>query len=82
MNKNINQEVVNDFGKEWDKYDQSKLNLKLEEAYLQYFHLLPEKYLNSNATGFDAGCGSGRWAKFVAPKVRSLYCFDPSQKAP
>ena len=81
MNKNIDQEVVDDFGKEWDKYDQSKSNLKLEEAYLQYFHLLPEKYLNSNATGFDAGCGSGRWAKFVAPKVKYLYCFDPSQKA-
>ena len=31
--------------------------------------------------GFDAGCGSGRWAKFIAPKVKSLYCFDPSEKA-
>ena len=81
MSKNIDQDVVDDFGNEWDQYDQSKLNLKLEEAYLQYFHLLPEKYLNSNAIGFDAGCGSGRWAKFVAPKVKYLYCFDPSQKA-
>ena len=81
MNKNIDQDVVNDFGKEWDQYDQSKLNLKLDEAYLQYFNLLPEKYLNSSAIGFDAGCGSGRWAKFVAPKVKYLYCFDPSQKA-
>ena len=81
MNKNIDQDVVNDFGKEWDTYDQSKLNLKLDDAYLQYFNLLPEKYLNSSAIGFDAGCGSGRWAKFVAPKVKNLYCFDPSQKA-
>ena len=81
MNKNIDQDVVNDFGKEWDQYDQSKLNLKLDEAYSQYFNLLPEKYLNSSAIGFDAGCGSGRWAKFVAPKVKYLYCFDPSQKA-
>ena len=49
MNKNIDQDVVNDFGKEWDQYDQSKLNLKLDEAYSQYFNLLPEKYLNSSA---------------------------------
>ena len=81
MNKNIDQKVVDDFGREWDHYDQSRLNLKLEEAYLQYFHLLPKKYLNSNAIGFDAGCGIGRWAKFVAPRVKYLYCFDPSQKA-
>jgi Leucine-rich repeat (LRR) protein len=24
------------------------------------------------------GCGSGRWAKFVAPKVGLLNCIDPS----
>ena len=35
MNKNIDQDVINDFGEEWDTYDQSKLNLKLDEAYFQ-----------------------------------------------
>ena len=24
------------------------------------------------------GCGTGRWAKFVAPKVNKLNCIDPS----
>jgi ubiquinone/menaquinone biosynthesis C-methylase UbiE len=24
------------------------------------------------------GCGSGRWAKFIAPKVGLLHCIDPS----
>jgi trans-aconitate methyltransferase len=24
------------------------------------------------------GCGSGRWAKFVAPRVGKLNCIDPS----
>ncbi len=28
--------------------------------------------------GFDLGCGSGRWAKFVAPRVKRLHCIDPS----
>ena len=30
------------------------------------------------AEGFDMGCGTGRWAKFVAPKVGKLHCIDPS----
>ena len=24
------------------------------------------------------GCGTGRWARWVAPRVRHLYCIDPS----
>jgi methylase of polypeptide subunit release factors len=24
------------------------------------------------------GCGSGRWARFVAPHVGRLHCIDPS----
>ena len=27
------------------------------------------------------GCGSGRWAKFIAPKVKVLNCIEPSDKA-
>tara|TARA_A100001035_G_C27684175_1_gene454559 strand:+ start:132 stop:956 length:825 start_codon:yes stop_codon:yes gene_type:complete len=79
--KNINNDVVNDFGDEWEEYNQSRENLKLEEAFIQYFSIFPDKYLNTNSIGFDAGCGSGRWAKFIAPKVKKLYCFDPSKKA-
>ena len=25
------------------------------------------------------GCGSGRWAQFVAPRVKQLICIDPSE---
>ena len=41
----------------------------------------PFDELGSSAEGFDMGCGSGRWAKFVAEKVHSLNCIDPSEKA-
>jgi ubiquinone/menaquinone biosynthesis C-methylase UbiE len=37
------------------------------------WHRLPD-----NAEGFDLGCGSGRWAKLVAPRVGRLHCIDPS----
>src|SRR5205085_4813414 len=29
----------------------------------------------------DVGCGSGRWARFVAPRVGGLVCVDPSAGA-
>ena len=31
--------------------------------------------------GFDAGCGSGRWAAFFAPRVGHLHCIDASARA-
>jgi SAM-dependent methyltransferase len=30
---------------------------------------------------FDLGCGSGRWARLVAPRVGQLHCIDPSPAA-
>ena len=80
---NIDNKVVEDFGNEWNEYNQqkinqSKLNLK---AFENYFSIFPNEFLNKNAIGFDAGCGSGRWARFIAPKVKHLSCIDPSDKA-
>ena len=31
-----------------------------------------------NSEGFDLGCGSGRWAKLVAPRIGTLHCIEPS----
>ncbi len=79
--KNIDKNVVDDFGKEWSKYDQSHFDTKTKEAFIQYFSIFPEEILSIESVGFDAGCGSGRWAKYIAPKVKHLHCFDPSQEA-
>jgi ubiquinone/menaquinone biosynthesis C-methylase UbiE len=46
-----------------------------------YFNIFPWDKLKNDAVGFDLGCGSGRWAKFVAPRVGKLYLFDPSEDA-
>ena len=43
-----------------------------------YFLIFPWNFLPDNAVGFDLGCGSGRWAKLVAPRVGKLHCIDPS----
>ena len=78
--KNINELVVSSFGEEWDYYKQNK-NKDLDNAFLQYFHIFPWDLINERSTGFDMGCGSGRWAQFVAPKVGTLNCIEPSTSA-
>ena len=79
--KNADKNVVEDFGDEWNIYDHNSHDEKLEESFKQYFSLMPKKYLNSASIGFDAGCGSGRWARYIAPMVKHLNCFDASYKA-
>ena len=78
--KNIDNDVVRSFGEEWNYYKQNSSD-NLNPAFKQYFDIFPDEFLNSQNIGFDMGCGSGRWAKFIAPKVKILNCIDPSKKA-
>ena len=78
---NIDKKVVNDFGKEWKAFNHQDIDSSLlDSAFKSYFHIFPFEGLK-DAEGFDMGCGSGRWAKFVAPKVGFLNCIDPSIEA-
>jgi ubiquinone/menaquinone biosynthesis C-methylase UbiE len=79
---NVDRNVVDGFGKEWSKFDQRKANpADLELVFQSYFAIFPWQDLQSQAEGFDLGCGSGRWAYFVAPRVKRLHCIDPSMAA-
>lgn len=80
--QNIDQAVVEDFGREWKKFDQTRADEKeLEDQFNRYFSVFPWEKLPTDAIGFDLGCGSGRWAKLVAPRVGHLHCIDPSAEA-
>ena len=80
--KNIDYQVVKDFGSEWSRFDQSKLSESdHQEMFESYFHIFPWHMLPSNSVGADIGCGSGRWAALVAPKVGNLHLLDPSDDA-
>lgn len=79
QSKNLDVDTVNSFGDEWSRFDQSALSE--EEAntiFDEYFAVFPWSKLPENATGFDMGCGSGRWARLMAPRVGHLHCIDPS----
>lgn len=68
------------FGDEWTRFDQSALSDSEALAIFgEYFSLFPWGELPQDAIGFDMGCGSGRWARLVAPKVGHLHCIDPSK---
>ncbi|MBK9215050.1 MAG: class I SAM-dependent methyltransferase [Chloracidobacterium sp.] len=79
---NIDTAVVAGFGDEWSRFDQSALSEEeLGRMFDNYFSIFPWERLPADAVGFDLGCGSGRWAKQVAPRVGKLYLFDPSEDA-
>jgi len=78
--KNHNSKVISDFGDEWLRFDQSNLSeSELRGIFNEYFSIFPWEKINKESIGFDLGCGTGRWAKFVAPKVAELICVEPSK---
>jgi SAM-dependent methyltransferase len=79
---NVDQRTVDGFGQEWTAYDQSTLPpAEHRELFEQYFAIFPWHSLPAMAVGFDLGCGSGRWAQLVAPRVGTLHCIDASGAA-
>lgn len=80
--KNIDQATVVDFGREWESYDQSPIpRSELHDQFRHYFEVFPWEAVSKDSVGFDVGCGSGRWAQFMAPEVGHLHCVDASQTA-
>jgi ubiquinone/menaquinone biosynthesis C-methylase UbiE len=79
---NLDRATVTGFGAEWTRFDQAELSeTELRSIFEQYFSEFPWKLLPASAEGFDLGCGSGRWAKFVAPRVGTLHCIDAAAAA-
>jgi ubiquinone/menaquinone biosynthesis C-methylase UbiE len=82
MTENAVKDVVDGFGDEWSRFDQSALSsTELEEISQDYFSIFPWDKIGKNSVGFDLGCGTGRWAKIVAPRVGVLHLIDASDKA-
>lgn len=79
---NLDAKTVAAFGDEWTVYSQERLDpTEHRRLFEQYFSLFPFDALPPNAEGFDLGCGTGRWAALVAPRVGKLHCIDPAEKA-
>ena len=80
--RNVDALVVKDFGSEWSRFDQRSLSASdRNKMFDDYFHIFPWEKLPTKAVGADIGCGSGRWATLVAPRVGHLHLVDPSDNA-
>jgi glycosyltransferase involved in cell wall biosynthesis/SAM-dependent methyltransferase len=80
--RNIDEVVVSGFGDEWSRFDQTTVSEReLRELFDAYFDTFPWESLPPDAVGMDVGCGSGRWARYVAPRVGRLLCVDASRVA-
>lgn len=71
--------TISGFGDEWSRFDQADLSEEEgQKIFNSYFNIFPWESLPVGAVGFDLGCGSGRWASYVSPRVGLLHCIDPS----
>jgi SAM-dependent methyltransferase len=74
--------TVAGFGYEWNRFDQSGADpAETRRLFDEYFRIFPWWALPEKAVGFDLGCGSGRWAALVAPRVGGVVCVDASAEA-
>jgi SAM-dependent methyltransferase len=79
---NADRATVRGFGDEWGHFDQKDLPPdERRRQFEQYFASFPWNDLPPAAVGFDMGCGSGRWAYEMAPRVGTLHCIDASDLA-
>ena len=80
--QNADQKVIDDFGAEWKRFGQAELNEpERQRLFASYFAIFPWAKPPPSAVGMDIGCGSGRWAKSVAPRVGRLLAVDPAASA-
>ena len=81
---NIDNEVVDHFGKEWSKY--SYLNGLASEAlndqFSAYMEPIDLSIFNENTSiAADFGAGSGRWTERLKPYFHKIYAVEPSMAA-
>ena len=85
MTRNVDDKTAGGFGREWSTFTQSDRELTAEQRarlFADYFAIFPWETLPAQgATGIDVGCGSGRWAALVAPRVARLHLLDVSAEA-
>lgn len=79
---NVDRKTVDGFGDEWTRFQQDGLSTQArQQIFNDYFRIFPWQSLPPDAIGADMGCGSGRWAMEVAPRVGRLLLVDASHAA-
>lgn len=75
---NADASTVESFGDEWTKF--SGFNeTELQVAGDQYFDIVKDEMLGPDKTALDIGCGTGRWSRYLSPRIGSIEAIDPSE---
>lgn len=75
---NIDIKTVSSFGEEWIKFD-SFSDEEIKRTGDMYFDIVDFNIINEKSLVMDVGCGTGRWTKYIAPKVKFVEAVDPSE---
>jgi ubiquinone/menaquinone biosynthesis C-methylase UbiE len=85
LRHNLDLKVARGFGEEWSTFRQDEDHLSQQQRrqiFDDYFRIFPWHLLPpGGGVGIDVGCGSGRWAVLVAPRVAHLHLVDASAAA-
>jgi 2-polyprenyl-3-methyl-5-hydroxy-6-metoxy-1,4-benzoquinol methylase len=74
---NIDMSVVESFGEEWNKFHAFE-DQDITDLSLTYFDIIDDSIINKNSVMLDAGCGSGRFSRYLANRVGFVEAMDPS----
>lgn len=78
--RNIDKHTVDSLVDEWSRFEHPLMtDSEARKVFDEYFAVFRRDTLPPDAVGFDMGCGSGRWARRVTPRVGRLHCIDRSE---
>jgi len=74
---NIDKSTVDSFGQEWKAFHAFNTR-DLQRLGDSYFDIVTNDMISKDSIAADFGCGSGRWTKYIAPRVKKIAAIDPS----
>ena len=75
---NIDKSTIKSFGDEWKKFSEFSIK-EITSIGDEYFDLVDDNILNRESVILDMGCGTGRWSKYLSPRVNFIEAIDPSE---
>jgi len=78
LGPNLDAEIVESFGSEWKRFGWFS-DTAIEVAGAEYFDIVPKDVLAAVGHALDAGCGSGRWSRYLSTRVGFVESIDPSE---
>jgi SAM-dependent methyltransferase len=74
---NADRDTVASFGEEWTRFA-SFTDEDTRVAGAELFDILSLEIAHRDTVALDIGCGTGRWSRYLAPRVRAIECVEPS----